>query len=84
MRAQNTLYPDNKLPERFDKANNMIIDVLSTWQPIFNEIDKEFPDTKRKAEKKIERNSGDAIVGEFHIHRLNPKKESEQENNNDY
>ncbi|MEM5662798.1 hypothetical protein AAHB62_30600 [Bacillus cereus] len=84
MRAQNPLYPDNKLPEGFDKANDMIIDVLSTWQPIFDEIDKDFPDAKRKAEKKVERNLNDDTEGGFRIHKLNPKKVSRAENNNDY
>ncbi|HDR8141872.1 MULTISPECIES: hypothetical protein [Bacillus cereus group] len=84
MRAQNPLYPDNKLPEGFDKANDMIIDVLSTWQPIFDEIDKDFPDAKRKAEKKVERNLNDDTEGGFRIHKLNPKKVSREENNNDY
>lgn len=84
MRAQNPLYPDNKLPEGFDKANDMIIDVLSTWQPIFDEIDKDFPDVKRKAEKKVERNLNDDTEGGFRIHKLNPKKVSREENNNDY
>ncbi|PGT57000.1 hypothetical protein [Bacillus thuringiensis] len=84
MRAQNPLYPDNKLPEGFDKANDMIIDVLSTWQPIFDEIDKDFPDAKHKAEKKVERNLNDDTEGRFRIHKLNPKKVSREENNNDY
>ncbi|MDR2996102.1 MAG: hypothetical protein LBV11_20240 [Bacillus cereus] len=65
-----------KLPEGFGKANDMIIDVLSTWQPIFDEIDKDLPDAKRKAEKKVERNLNDDTEGEFRIYKLNPKKVS--------
>lgn len=79
-----SLYNDNKLPEGFEKANNIIIDVLSIWKPIFDEIDKDFPDAKRKAEKRVERNLNDDTEGGFRIHKLNSKKVSREENNNDY
>ncbi|MGG0255041.1 hypothetical protein ABEY61_07600 [Bacillus toyonensis] len=79
----NSLY-NNKLSEGFEKANNIIINVLSTWKPIFDEIDKDFPDAKRKAEKKVERNLSDDAEGRFRIHKLNPKKVSREKNNNDY
>ena len=78
------LYNDNELSEEFEKANNIIIDVLSTWKPIFDEIDKDFPDAKRKAEKKVERNLSDDAEGRFRIHKLNPKKVSREENKNYY
>ncbi|PFZ80129.1 hypothetical protein COL82_04315 [Bacillus toyonensis] len=73
-----SLYSDNKLPEGFEKANNIIIDVLSTWKPIFDEIDKDYPDAKCKAEKKVDRNLSDDTEGRFCIHKLNPKKVSRE------
>jgi len=79
-----SLYYDDKLSEGFEKANNIIIDVLSPWKPIFGGIDQDFPDVKRKAEKKVERNLSDDTEGRFRIHKLNPKKVSREENNNDY
>ncbi|PEK88309.1 hypothetical protein CN600_27505 [Bacillus mycoides] len=78
------LYNDKRIPGGFEKANNIIIDVLSTGQPIFDEIDKGLPDAKRKAEKRVERNLSDNAEGEFRIHKLNPKMVSRKENNNDY
>ncbi|EJQ37621.1 hypothetical protein IEE_05180 [Bacillus cereus BAG5X1-1] len=83
MRAQNPQYPDNKIVEGFDVASQGIIDVLRTWQPIFDEISKEFSDAKQKAEKKVEKNTSDDTKDDFHMIRLNPKEVSEEWNNRD-